>query len=272
MEGAIDLAELAAVRALDGPIASHARFTHPADPTLWEADPFYEAAEAVQEELDELNATVDRWRALGSASGEGDPTPPGEEDHHALKSQALSQCDSIQEQAAEFQKVMGMCKQQPQKFHLSRDEVERRQEFVASVLKEVMLLREEVCAHLPRRQSTATTAEAAPSPQLESTSQDKPNKSASRPAGVLIGDLGKPPTWEVLRLEEERKQREQEDLESGTSYLMREPKARTLPEEIRRQLKKWYADSDSRMFASVGLFVIGVFGLHTFYGHDESLV
>ena len=60
-----------------------------------------------------------------------------ERDADTQRSSLTAQCGSVEAQVAEFSRVLQVMVQQPQRFHLSDDEMSRRREFVAGVASQV---------------------------------------------------------------------------------------------------------------------------------------
>lgn len=83
--------------------------------------------------MDELHQTLARWRSVHTSTTQGAEL----EELEMLKCDLFTQCDSIESQVEEFQQALCISKLNPERFHLSLDEVHRRQEFVANISQQV---------------------------------------------------------------------------------------------------------------------------------------
>mmetsp|Transcript_35306 Transcript_35306/g.59509 ORF Transcript_35306/g.59509 Transcript_35306/m.59509 type:complete len:272 (+) Transcript_35306:144-959(+) len=236
------------------------------DPTLWEADPFYEAAEALDEEMDELHQTLARWRSVHTSTTQGAEL----EELEMLQCDLFTQCDSIESQVEEFQQALCISKLHPERFHLSLDEVHRRQEFVANISQQVATVRSELGG--TTSEDTWQDPSTADRRVSTETPQDaEPAAARVNPSGALLRDMAMPPRWDVVKEEERKRQEEIARDKHAISLYLDAPLPRNFREEVQHRWKKWAGETDRRQLASVALLVFGVYGLHTFYG-TEGLV
>mmetsp|Transcript_33856 Transcript_33856/g.40946 ORF Transcript_33856/g.40946 Transcript_33856/m.40946 type:complete len:311 (-) Transcript_33856:209-1141(-) len=274
------------------------------DAHLWQADPFYEAAEAVQEDMDLLHKTLEHFHKQYHSL---------DEDARQEKKRELEEmCRDISSQVPEFESVLKVTSKDPTRFHVSEEELERRRTFVRELSCQVASAL--VSASQPPPPSPArpapgggggeeTSGEGESSALREAAQLDRTQgavqdyKTAKKPSGVLLGQVGKLPAWEQARLEDLERQKQEAAASSGSqdslapqaeytgvmggaappAYFVSEPASitRGLQEEIEyryHEAVRALANTDHYLLASFLLLFLGVFGLHTFYGHDESLI
>jgi len=107
---------------------------------LWEADPFIEAAEDLQESVDRLLESFGRW--YKEQAGRQDDCEANEDGTQAVSSPSaanpldsnvdslLHMCDSVRLQVSDFHKAVSAMTRNPEQFHISEEELARRFEFV----------------------------------------------------------------------------------------------------------------------------------------------
>ncbi|KAK3244925.1 hypothetical protein CYMTET_45476 [Cymbomonas tetramitiformis] len=272
------------------------------EPVVWEADPFYEAAEQVQVDLDDLQGSMSSLRRASAEERRNS-------DFEFEKGEIVAGCDSIQQEVNDFLEVLRITGQKLDQFHISPEELERRYQFVNALKKQLADIRAEVKTLLRTPASSTGPGEAAAEIKGEDGQNESPtseirdevvevSKPVEKPTGVLLGDLGRMPAWDLARLQEEERSKAEgrilkiyTDIENGSDrqeagssgggarshflHFRPEPFLRRAQDEIARSVLKFAStvvNMEPSQLASIAFFFIGVYGLHTFYSHDESLV
>eukprot|EP00899_Mesostigma_viride_P003445 jgi/Mesvir1/13100/Mv06080-RA.1 len=102
---------------------------------VWAVDPFYSAADDVQDASDRLQERFRLWqsRRRGGQIEKKEGSEDGILDDECTERELIAACDSIEWQLDEFDKVIKVTSLAPDTFHVSEEELARRRQFVAAL-------------------------------------------------------------------------------------------------------------------------------------------